>query len=68
MIPQFYINLMMGEWIYSNYYQKNYFKYDPLIIHFSSKTGKTYLKLPKFNNLECSAQIIPTQTETNDIL
>ena len=54
MIPQFYINVLMGEWIYANYYQKNKFPYDPIIVHFASSIGKPYLSSPNFKELRCS--------------
>ena len=43
MIPQVYINLIMGEWIYAKYYQYHTLKHDPVIVHFASSIGKVYL-------------------------
>ena len=56
LIPQFYINVLVGEWIYSNYFQTNKFPYDPLIAHFASSIGKPYLSSPAFRELGCSVE------------
>eukprot|EP01083_Nonionella_stella_P021531 59696_1 len=53
MIPQFYLNVLMTEWIYAGYYKTNKFPYDPMIVHFAS-LGKHYLRSPQFRTLKCS--------------
>merc|ERR1712129_230883 len=57
MIPQFYLNVIMGEWIYESKGDvDNLFAYDPIIVHFASSIGKPYLSSPKFKQLRCNVE------------
>jgi len=57
-LPQFYINVLVGEWIYSNYLKTGKFPYDPFIAHFASSIGKPYFSAPVFRDLGCSVEDI----------